>query len=271
MTRTQTLCGIAAACLTLMSGAALASTSLNGSDQSAGQTPTTLAVTALPQAAPNPTSQRPMSQRLGRQRVDADARLSRAEFVEARLRPLVAMDADSDGTVSVAERTTWREARMNERATRQFARLDADSNGMVSRAEFDAARQKASSERGERRAARTSAPPVAGEPSVAMRAHRGSHRHGAMAARGRQGADRTSSRSAQPEAVSIAEARARAEATFTRLDLDADGFISRAERQAMRGEIRQRSSAGREGRSLRRQVRVQPDPTSASPAMPASE
>lgn len=245
MTRARCLCGIAAACLALTAGVAVASTSMDAVDQPVRQIP----ATSISQEASQP------SLRPGRQGPDADAdgRISRAEFVDARLRPLMAMDADSDGTVSVAERTAWHQDRMAARTTRRFERLDADGNGTVTRAEFDAASQKARGQHGERRA------------------HRGGHGHYNMQARGGQRADRMPAGGAPSAPLAITEARTRAEAVFSRLDQDADGFITRAERQSARGEARQRSGAGREGRSMRRQGRMQADPISASPASPASE
>lgn len=260
MTRAQRLCGIAAACLALTAGAAMARAASDAASPSLGQATATSAILSASQPALRPSSLGAASPDAARQRPDADGdgRISKAEFVQARLRPLLAMDADGDGTISVAERTTWREARINARATQRFEQMDADGDGMVTRSEFDAAGQKARSQRGERRAARASAPSASGEQGAGSRRYRG---------------DRSSGRAAQSAPLAIAEARTRVEATFSRLDQDADGFISRTERQALRGEARQRSGAGYEGRSMRRQGRLQadPTPTPASPVAPASE
>jgi Ca2+-binding EF-hand superfamily protein len=277
MTRAKRLCGIAAACLTLTAGVAVAGNPAVGADVSASQ----ISASGPAETAPQPIT------RPGRPRPDADGdgRVSRAEFIDARLRPLVAMDRDNDGTVSAGERLTWRQDRMAEQATRRFERLDADSNGSVSRAEFDAAHQKAASRRGERRALRHSDPSASRDPVPAqtrdggaqgmrgmqgMRAHRGRWGYGPMQARSGPGRDRISA-TAQPAPLLISEARTRAEALFSRLDQDADGFISRSERQSMMGQAGQRSGMGREGRPMRRPGRMQADPAQASPAAPTSE
>lgn len=187
---------------------------------------------------------------------DNDGRLSKAEFVQARLAPLIAMDADKDGTVTPAERATARQARASAAATRRFERLDTDKDGVVSRAEFEAAGRHARPARTRQHGAR-----------------RMSARHGArpaMAAGRARAADAP---------IVIAEARARAEAAFDRLDTDKDGFLVQAERQAARTALRERmqarrgeaqagprGEARREARRLRRENAVP-----ASPSSPASE
>ena len=271
MTRAKRLCGIAAACLTLTAGVAVAGNPAVGAGVSASQ----ISASGPAETAPQPIT------RPGRPRPDADGdgRISRAEFIDARLRPLVAMDRDNDGTICAGERMTWRQNRMAEQATRRFERLDADSNGSVSRAEFDAAHQKVASRRGERRAPRHYGPSATRDPAAAqtreggaqgMRAHREGRGHGPRHARSGPGMDRTSP-AAQPAPLLLSEARTRAEALFSRLDQDADGFISRSERQAMMGQAGQRSAMGREGRPMRRPGRMQADPAQASPAAPTSE
>lgn len=141
---------------------------------------------------------------------DGDQKLSRAEFVEARVQRLSAADADRDGSVTPDEMRAAAQARRAGRAEARFDRLDADNDGAISRAEFDA-----------RREAR------AGQGPRADRAHRGVGRHGA----------RGEGREARGPVV-IAEARARSEAAFARLDVDRDGYVTAAEHQAARAERR---------------------------------
>lgn len=168
---------------------------------------------ALAQQAP----QDPPRQARGDQ--DGDGRISKSEFVDARVARLTGLDADRDGTVSTAEMQAGREARRAQGADRMFARMDADGNGAITRAEFDAVREK----RGERRAER-----------AGRGGQRGMHRGGPRGGRGGPGMDRGP--------VVISEAQARAEQGFTRLDANGDGYVTREERQAQRAERRDRRS-----------------------------
>ena len=76
----------------------------------------------------------------------ADRPITRAQFVDARVARLTALDADRDGAVSVA-------ARLGER----FDRLDADRDGVIA---ADERRAAMTARRAERQAARP-APQVA--------------------------------------------------------------------------------------------------------------
>jgi Ca2+-binding EF-hand superfamily protein len=170
---------------------------------------------------------------------DGDRRLSRAEFVEARVQRLAAADADRDGSVTREEMRAAAQARMAARAGVRFDRLDADNDGVISKAEFEARRD----DRGEARADR-----------APRRAHRGPHRDAARAGR-----------MADRGPVVIAEARARAEAGFARMDADGDGYVTAAERQAVHADRRQqRRDRMMEHRAARRAQQ-------ASPSAPASE
>jgi len=235
MNRTRLLGGLTAASLLLIAGAASA------------------------QTAPNS----PAQPRELRADADRDGRLSKAEFVEARLAPLTAMDADRDGTVSAAERAASRQARAAAMATRRFETLDADKDGVVSRAEFDAVAQQA---RPERAGAR-------GRHHGARHAGRRAGRHAGNA---RPGMEAGQARAAAAPVV-IADVRLKAEAAFDRLDADKDGFVARTEMQAARTAMRERREARRgemkaDGatREARREARRQRREL-ASPASPASE
>lgn len=231
MNRTRLLAGLAAASLTLIAGAASAQDARPG---------------------------------LMRADTDGDSRLSKAEFVEARIAPLIAMDADKDGAVTAAERAAARQARVAAAAARRFDRLDADKDGVVSRAEFEAAAPRPRPDRARTRAR-----------------HHGA-RHAARRA-ARSGPEAGQARAA-PAPILIAEVRARAEAAFDRMDSDKDGFLVRTELQAARAALRDRREARgsemkagdaqagatrearREARRLRRENVVP-----ASPSSPASE
>lgn len=231
MNRTRLLGGLAAASLLLIAGAASAQDARPG---------------------------------LMRADKDGDSRLSKAEFVDARIAPLIAMDADRDGAVTAAERTAARQARVAAAATRRFDRLDADKDGVVSRAEFEAAAPRARPDR------------------VRAGARHHGARHGARRA-ARSGPDAGQARAA-PAPILIAEVRARAEAAFDRLDADRDGFLVRTELQAARAALRDRREARRSEmkagdaqagmtRDARREARRQrrENIVPASPSSPASE
>ena len=166
---------------------------------------------------------------------DGDQRLSRAEFVDARIQRLAAAGADRDGSVTPDERRAAAEARRASRVDARFDRLDADNDGVISKAEFEARREHRAEARG----------------------HRGPHRVHRRAAQARGMAERGP--------VVISEAQARAEAAFTRLDVDGDGFVTAAERQAVRADRRgHRRERMAERRAARRAQQ-------ASPSAAASE
>lgn len=199
-----------------------------------------LAAVALTVAAGAAVAQQAQTERPARVlRADADrdGRISRAEFVDARVARLTAVDANRDGSVTREEMQAAGQARRAERADARFARLDANSDGSISRAEFDAPRE-ARGERGYHR----------------MRGHRGPR---AERAGMRRGAERGP--------IVIADARSRTEQAFARLDKDQDGFVTMEERAsartAMREQRRERMAERRAARTARQ----------ASPQAPASE
>ena len=160
-------------------------------------------------------------------RMDPNARVSQAEFVDRRVARLTTMDANSDGVVAREEMQAQRQARMAERRSQMFERMDADSDGSITRAEYDAAHAQRMEQRAERG--------EAGE-RRGGRGHRGAHRMGMRLDRDGQG-------------VNIEQARQRATEQFGRMDADGDGFVTgaemraqhearRAERQARRAERR---------------------------------
>ena len=160
-------------------------------------------------------------------RMDPNARVSQAEFVDRRVARLTTMDANSDGVVAREEMQAQRQARMAERRSQMFERMDVDSDGSITRAEYDAAHAQRMEQRAERG--------EAGE-RRGGRGHRGAHRMGMRLDRDGQG-------------VNIEQARQRATEQFARMDADGDGFVTgaemraqhearRAERQARRAERR---------------------------------
>ena len=164
-------------------------------------------------------------------RMDPNARVSQAEFVDRRVARLTTMDANSDGVVAREEMQAQRQARMAERRSQMFERMDANSDGSVTRAEYDASHAQRAERMAERRAERGEAGERRGG-----RGHRGGHRMGMRLDRDGQG-------------VNIEQARQRATEQFARMDADGDGFVTgaemraqhearRAERQARRAERR---------------------------------
>lgn len=141
-----------------------------------------------------------------------NAPVSRTDFVERRVQPLAAADADGDGTVTREERRARAMVVRQERAGARFERLDTDNDGKLNREEFVAM--------AERGAARS-------RPEHARRDH---------GPRGERGP------------VRIADVRARADQAFTRLDTDSDGFLSVEERRAGRERGRERMQQHRAAR-----------------------
>lgn len=170
---------------------------------------------------------------------DRAAPVAQADFVQARVARLTAMDANNDGQVSVEEMRTARQARRAEQMSARFARLDADGDGVISKAEFEAQ------------------PSARGRNPARAGARNGAHRAGpARAGRMMRTENR---REMQP--IVIADARTRAEQRFAAMDADHDGVVTAAERQASRQAARQTQ---RQHRMERRAAR------SAAPAAPAA-
>lgn len=154
----------------------------------------------------------------------AQAEMTQADFVDARVARLTAADANNDGTVTAEEHKAAHQAKRAERADDRFARMDTNGDGSISRAEFDAVRE-ARAERGPR-----------------------AERAGMRGQRGGRGGDRAA-RMADRGPVVIAEARSKAEQAFARMDADGNGVVTAAERQAARGDRRARMSERRAERA----------------------
>lgn len=196
-----------------------------------------MALTVAAGAAVAQQAQTERPARVLRADADRDGRISRSEFVDARLVRLTAVDANRDGSVSREEMQAAGQARRAERADARFARLDANSDGSISRAEFDAPRE-ARGGRGRDR----------------IRGHRGQH------------PDRAGMRGGYERGpIAIADARARTEQAFTRLDKDGDGFVTAEERASARLAMREQSRERMVERRVARTARQ------ASPQAPASE
>lgn len=174
-------------------------------------------------------------------RADPNRQITRAEFVDARIARLTALDTNRDGVVSPEERAAAMQAHRAERAGDRFAKLDANGDGSISRAEFDAGH--------------------AARPDRGPRAERAGHREGRRG--GAHRAMRGQGRERGP--VVIAEASAKLGERFDKMDADRDGVISADERRAA-------VSAQREQRQERRAARQAQRPAQqpASP-VPASE
>ena len=153
----------------------------------------------------------------------AQAEMTQAAFVDARVARLTAADANNDGTVTAEEHQAAHQVKRAERADDRFARMDTNGDGSISRAEFDALRE-ARAERGPR-----------------------AERAGMRGPRGGRGGERVA-RMAERGPVVIAEARAKAEQAFARMDADSNGVVTAAERQAVRGERRARMTERRAAR-----------------------
>lgn len=213
------LTGLSAIALAAAAGAATAQTPVQAPAQTVGQ-----------HAAPNP-------------RGDMNRQITRAQFVDARVARLTALDANRDGSISVEERQAAMQAKRTERANDRFAKLDANGDGSISRVEFDAGLQ-ARPDRGPR-------PERAGR-----HPGRDGARH-AMRGPGREGRERGP--------VVIADVAAKLGERFDKMDANRDGVISADARRAAMTAHRAERQEQRQERRAQRQAQ-QP----ASPA-PASE
>lgn len=162
---------------------------------------------------------------------DRAAPVSQADFVQARVARLTAMDANGDGEVSVEEMRAAHQARRAQRLDTRFARLDADGDGVLSKAEFEA------------------------QPA----ARNGAHRAGPA----RAGRMMRSEARRQMQPIVIAAARAKAEQRFAEMDADHDGVVTAAERQTSRQAARRTM---RQHRMERRAARTAAPAAAAAPS-----
>jgi len=170
---------------------------------------------------------------------DRDGRITRSEFVDARIERLKTLDTDGDGAITRTELATAKQARRAERMTGRFDRLDADRNGEISRAEFEA------------------------RPDRGGRGPRGDRMR-----RGGPRGERMAARREDRGPLVIATAEARATEAFTRMDTNSDGAVTVAERRAARQQMRQ---VRQERRAERVAHRVAAGSQTRSPAAPGSE
>ena len=145
---------------------------------------------------------------------DGNGILTRAE-AEAKASAMFArMDANKDGQIDATDRAARKAAR--------FDAIDADKNGQISRAEFTAERPHRMKGHG----AGMQGDELGGDHRMGGRRHRG-HMMGAMADADKNGA------------ITQAEFTAAAALRFDRTDANKDGQVTKEERQALRGQMRQ--------------------------------
>jgi hypothetical protein len=195
---------------------------------------------ALAQSAPQAGQHR-----AARGDADGDGRISRAEFVDARVARLTAIDANRDGSISAEERQSGIDTRRNQRASHRFEMLDKNGDGSISREEFTAQREP----RGERM----------GRGERAGRHERRGQRAGF---RGGRGHGEWGPRAEARSPLTIADVQTRLTTQFDRIDTNRDGFITAEERTAARQSMRAERQERRAARQAARQ---------ASPSAPASE
>lgn len=151
---------------------------------------------------------------------DGDGRVSRAEFVAARINRLTAIDADRDGSVSAEERRSGIDTRRNQRVSARFETLDKDGDGSLSREEFMTHHEGRGRGPGAGRAGR--------DVGYGM-GPRESGRAGGL-----------SDRSALRGPISIAEVSDRLTTQFDRMDANRDGYLTTDEVRASRATMRNR-------------------------------
>jgi hypothetical protein len=205
---------------------------------------TGLGVIALAAAAGAATAQVPPAPAAApaphHSRGDPNRQITRAEFVDARIARLTALDTNRDGLVSPEERAAAMQARRAERAGDRFAKLDANGDGSISRAEFDAGH--------------------AARPDRGPRAERAGHREGRRG--GAHHAMRGQGRERGP--VVIAEASAKLGERFDKMDANRDGVISADERRAAMSAQRTDRQERRAARQAQHQAQQPASPVPAS-------
>ncbi|WP_295196101.1 EF-hand domain-containing protein [uncultured Brevundimonas sp.] len=203
---------------------------------------TGLGVIALAAAAGAATAQVPPAGATAphQARGEPNRQMTRADFVDARIARLTALDTNRDGTVSVEERAAAMQARRAERAGDRFAKLDANGDGSISRAEFDAGH-----------AARPDRGPRAARAGDREGRHGGAHH--AMRGQGRERGP-----------VVIAEASAKLGERFDKIDANRDGVISADERRAVMSAQREQRQERRAARQTQHQAQQPASPVPAS-------
>lgn len=205
---------------------------------------TGLGVIALAAAAGAATAQVPPAPAAApaphHSRGDPNRQITRAEFVDARIARLTALDTNRDGVVSPEERAAAMQARRAERAGDRFAKLDANGDGSISRAEFDAGH--------------------AARPDRGPRAERAGHREGRRG--GAHHAMRGQGRERGP--VVIAEASAKLGERFDKIDANRDGVISADERRGVMSAQREQRQERRAARQTQHQAQQPASPVPAS-------
>jgi len=174
-------------------------------------------------------------------RADPDRQITRADFVDVRVARLTALDANSDGTVSVEERAVAMQARRAQRANARFAKLDANSDGAISRAEFDAGH--------------------AARPDRGPRADRAGHRGGPRHAM--RGPGRPEAKGRERGPVVISDVAAKLGERFDKMDANRNGVISAEERRAA---VTAQRAERQQHRQERRAARQAEQPASPAPA-----
>lgn len=156
-------------------------------------------------------------------RRDRGADVTRQQVIERTDQAFARLDANNDGRFTPEEARQQREQRRGQHMERMFDRLDLDHNGSITREEMAQARGRHG--RGEGRAEGGPAGP--GGPGMR---HRGPGGPGMRGQRlfGEQGF------------ATREQFRERALARFDRADADHNGIVTAAERQAARGQMRER-------------------------------
>lgn len=164
-------------------------------------------------------------------RPDRNADMTRAQVIERTDRAFARLDTNNDGRFTREEGQARGEQRREQRMTRMFDRLDADRNGSITREEMAQAHAA-------RRGPGGPGTEGGGPPPHPGMLHRG-RRGGGFGGPGMRGM-RGQRMFGEQGFVSREQFRERALARFDRLDANHDGTVTAVERQAARGQRRER-------------------------------
>ena len=148
---------------------------------------------------------------------DQNGEVNRAEFDTQRHQRFQAIDTNTDGRLSKAERTAHKQTKQAQRAGKRFDRLDANSDNFISRSEFEASRAKHK-------------PKMKKMKKHMKRKHARLHKNVIPADTNQDGF------------IDRAEFDAKANNMFTKMDANKDGVLSQADRELRKNKRKNKRS-----------------------------
>lgn len=177
--------------------------------------------------------------------LNQDGQVSKAEFTQSAESRFYAADADNDGFLTQDERKAHREASRENRKDQRFAALDTNGDGLLSKDEIEARGDKRRARKSERRAEMMAKfdTNLDGELSDAERTVMKAEGKEKRSERKAERKGKKGKRSKRPKVdanddglISFDEHMAVSEQLFTRMDVNADGVLTKGEGKKRRGK-----------------------------------